>query len=383
MKAFELFKVGKHTSMGGDSIAFSESDLQAAVAAYDPALHEAPIVVGHPKDNHPAFGWIKSLSYADGTITAEPQQVDESFAELVEKGRYKKRSASFYTPDAPNNPKPGTYYLRHVGFLGAMPPAVKGLKDVAFAGDDKAVEIEFADTERWAWGSVAALLRGLRDWMIGDKGLETADKLLPNFYITDIETAARAPADSAGMPAYSEDDPMKIEELQAQVATLTAENATLKADAAKHASFAEADAKLGEREKAIAARETAIARGAVEARAEAAVKAGRLLPKQKAGAVEFAMSLQDADAVLSFGEGDKAKKVTQREAYLLGIEQGPKLVEYGERSAAGEAPPESASDPQAIADKARQKVIESSKTGRTISYTEAVALVTAELNIEA
>lgn len=32
------------------------------------------------------------------------------------------------------NPKPDTYHLRHVGLLGAEPPAVKGLRPVEFAG---------------------------------------------------------------------------------------------------------------------------------------------------------------------------------------------------------------------------------------------------------
>ena len=80
MKPFELFKAGKHTASGGASLSFSAEDLQAAVAAYDPAVHEAPIVVGHPKDNAPAYGWVKSLAFADGGLEAEPDQVDPAFA---------------------------------------------------------------------------------------------------------------------------------------------------------------------------------------------------------------------------------------------------------------------------------------------------------------
>ncbi len=56
---------------------------------------------------------------------------------MVKAGRFKSRSASFYHPDNPNNPKPGVYYLRHVGFLGAQPPAVKGLKAVEFIKKSK------------------------------------------------------------------------------------------------------------------------------------------------------------------------------------------------------------------------------------------------------
>ena len=132
-KHLHIFKPGRQTAMSGAVLDFSESDLAASARAYDPALHEAPIVIGHPKHDAPAYGWVKSLAASGDGLNAEPHQVDADFAELVASGRYKKISASFYLPDAPNNPVPGVYYLRHVGFLGAQPPAVKGLKQAEFA----------------------------------------------------------------------------------------------------------------------------------------------------------------------------------------------------------------------------------------------------------
>lgn len=333
MKPFELFKAGKHTASGGATLSFTEQDLQAAVAAYDPAVHEAPIVVGHPKDNAPAYGWIKALSFADGSITAEPAQVDADFAEMVKAGRFKKRSASFYTPDAPNNPVPGSYYLRHVGFLGAQPPAVKGLKEVAFGEAEEGV-IEFSDASRWAWSSMAAIARNFREWVIGEKGVEAADKVVPNYLISDLDSAAKAESTEpqpAAMPAFSEDDPMNMQQLQAEVARLTAENTALKANQLP-ADFAERETSLAAREATVAAELAKIARAGVEARVDAAVKAGRLLPAQRKHAVDFAMALADGEAVIDFGEGDKAKKVSQREAYLLDIESRGKVVEFGELS---------------------------------------------------
>lgn len=144
----QIFKTGRHTALSGAALEFSESDLAASAAAYDPALHEAPIVVGHPALDAPAYGWVKSLAFAAGALEAEPYQVDPAFAEMVSAGRFKKISAAFFPPGAPKNPAPGVYYLRHVGFLGATPPAVKGLRSPAFADDDEAVtvEIEFAES---------------------------------------------------------------------------------------------------------------------------------------------------------------------------------------------------------------------------------------------
>jgi hypothetical protein len=69
--------------------------------------------------------------------------VEPSFAEAVRDGRYRNVSASFYPPSAAHNPRPGVFYLKHVGFLGAAAPAVKGLKTVSFAGAE-AEAVEFA-----------------------------------------------------------------------------------------------------------------------------------------------------------------------------------------------------------------------------------------------
>ncbi|MEO5341395.1 MAG: hypothetical protein H7837_12910 [Magnetococcus sp. MYC-9] len=122
-----IFRPGTHTDQHGANLTFTESDLSACATAYDPSLHQAPLVVGHPVTNDPAWGWVQSLAYSGGRLLATPDQVDPAFAEMVNAGRYNKLSASFYLPDSPANPVQGTYYLRHVGFLGAQPPALKGL----------------------------------------------------------------------------------------------------------------------------------------------------------------------------------------------------------------------------------------------------------------
>ena len=41
--------------MSGATIEFSEQDLQDIADSYDPKVHEAPLVVGHPKDKGPAY----------------------------------------------------------------------------------------------------------------------------------------------------------------------------------------------------------------------------------------------------------------------------------------------------------------------------------------
>lgn len=129
----EIFRAGTHVDNAGNTRVFSVADVQSMAAVYNPQRHEAPMVLGHPEHDLPAQGWVKGLqATADGRLLMQASKVDPEFAQSVQSGRYKKRSASFYPPSAQGNPAPGQWYLRHVGWLGAQPPAVKGLSDVQF-----------------------------------------------------------------------------------------------------------------------------------------------------------------------------------------------------------------------------------------------------------
>ncbi len=132
MSSIQIFKSGQHTDMSGRTLTFDAGDLSATANAYDPRKHEAPLVIGHPATDDPAYGWVAALALSGDRLEAAPRQVDPSFAALVNEERYNRISASFFLPDAPNNPVPGVYYLRHVGFLGAAAPAVKGLRKPTF-----------------------------------------------------------------------------------------------------------------------------------------------------------------------------------------------------------------------------------------------------------
>lgn len=136
---FEIFKTGKHTSANGVTKDFTVDDCQKIVDNYNSNItnHEAPIVIGHPKDNDPAYGWIEELKLVGEKILAKPKQVVKEFAEAVEQGLFKKRSVSLY-PDLT---------LRHVGFLGAVPPAIKGLADIKFNDEKEAEQYDFSEAE--------------------------------------------------------------------------------------------------------------------------------------------------------------------------------------------------------------------------------------------
>ncbi len=314
MKPFEIFRTGRHTSSQGVALSFSAADLKSMADGYDPALHQAPIVVGHPKTDDPAYGWVGSLTVSGDRLVATPSSLDTTFADLVKDGKFRARSAAFYPPEAANNPTPGKYYLRHVGFLGAAAPAVKGLKPVEF-GDDTTI-VEFDDStsnwrQSWALEATARMFRSLRDWIIESADIETAEKVVSNWDVDQLDQAAadlRAAAErSAAGPLYSE-QPTKEPEMTKPEKT----------EEQRHA-------ELNAREQEIAAREATFAENERKARTAAdaefvgsIVKAGRLPIGLQATATAVFADLGDDE--LTFADGEEEKKMSPRSAFrdLLG-----------------------------------------------------------------
>ncbi len=131
---------GTHHGLSGP-VTITDTDLLQVASKYNPAVHEAPVVLGHPETNGPAFGWIDSADVQPDGLWLEANLAPE-MKELVDLGHYKKVSVSLFTPNCPTNPHPGCYSLRHLGFLGATPPAVKALKSIVLqeSGDHLTIE---------------------------------------------------------------------------------------------------------------------------------------------------------------------------------------------------------------------------------------------------
>lgn len=343
-----IFRCGRHQPMAGDAIDFSEQHLAAIAAGYDPAKHEAPLVVGHPTTAAPAYGWVKGLKATSAGLFADADQLDPAFAEMVANGRFKKVSASFYTPSSPANPTPGQYYLRHVGFLGAEPPAVKGLQPVAFAeSEDGVVTLDFAEDTSLRL-SLVRVLRSFRDWLIGKHGVEVADQIVTNW---ELESLAPEPS-----PEFAEDTPMPN-------AAPTHSPSPLEAsvDAERLAALEAEVASFRENQR----RQSAVVL------VEKAIADGRLTPAQAEGLAEFAARLPETDAI-SFAEGkDKQTPLQFLNSFLVRL---PKQVSFAEAS----APQEGEDDPQTAQSLAHDALCyqeKLAKTGTVISVTDAVTAV--------
>lgn len=250
-KRIQVFRPGTHTSAQGIELTFTADQVRAIAQNYDAENAPAPVVIGHPTMDGPAFGWAAAFSYDDKAerLEADLDQLAPEFVAAVESGAYRKVSIALFGPQHPANPKPGNYYPRHIGFLGAAPPAVTGLKPVNFAAgsDHDLLEIEFAAPPAAAW-AVRDLFGRVRDWFIDKFGLEAADKALPSYLVESITPPADSPAYTAppAVPAKTEEPSMTPEEikaLQERAAKLEAENKALAdsaAAAARNAAFASA-----------------------------------------------------------------------------------------------------------------------------------------------
>lgn len=128
----EIFKAGTHTAKNGYTGTWTEADIDEMVSSFDPKDREVPIVIGHPKDDGPAYGWVDKLKRSGSTLLAKFKQVDQGFIDLLKAGRFKNRSISLFK-NSPNR-------LRHVGFLGAAQPAVAGLKGIGLCHADAGYE---------------------------------------------------------------------------------------------------------------------------------------------------------------------------------------------------------------------------------------------------
>ena len=366
--AIHIFRPGRHTSMQGATIDFGESDLIATAKAYDPTRHEAPLVIGHPRADAPAWGWVGGLTADEGGLFATPRQLDPAFAEMVRAGRFKKVSASFYTPDSPHNPVPGVYYLRHVGFLGAQPPAVKGLAPVPvnFAEGDTeegCVSFDFAESPgllRW----LADLFRGLREYVVEKDGTEMADRAIPSYAVSGLqEMAAASAAQAAEIPAFAENlTPPKEKSMQKQE-TPPAENID----------FAETKARADELERKVAYL-TGIARKERASRVvDKALADGRLTPAQSVGLADFMAGL-DEEGTFDFAEnGGKTTSMSPAAFMAAFLERLPKQVDFSEAAPGGEEAPDTSSND--IAQRALAYCEEMRTKGVTVSITDAVAHV--------
>jgi len=275
-----FFKPGDLTSSDGRAVTFTAADLQEIVDNYDPALSRAPLVVGHPTMDAPAYGWAQSLSFDGELLSAEPDQVEVQFAAMVNDGRFPNRSAAIYLPNSPGNPKPGKLYLKHIGFLGAAAPAIPGLPPVKFAADADAPTFSFAQSD-----------------------FNPLEPSMPESKTPDTNDAV----------------------------TFAAKQAKLDDDARK---LTERERELEAREKRLTDERKAAEREAAVTFAQGLVTEGKVLPAETDSVVELIMALPNDAAPVTFAQAGTTVSKPARSMLRELLTAMPKRVNYAEKSRA-------------------------------------------------
>lgn len=129
----DLFKIGKQTDSSGNTKEWTDEELQTIVDKYNEQeeenKHRAPAIAGEHLDDKKliAYGWVKELKVEKGHLYGKFEKIDNDFKAMVNDGKFNTVSIALY-PDL---------LLQHVAFLGAIPPAVKGLKAPQFSRENE------------------------------------------------------------------------------------------------------------------------------------------------------------------------------------------------------------------------------------------------------
>lgn len=255
----DICRAGTWRDIAGREVAIDEARLDRIVAEHA-AADPAPVVVGHPEADAPAYAWIESLRRVGDRLQATLRDIAPAFREAVEAGRYAGRSIALQGDT-----------LRHLGFLGGRAPAVPGLAPTCFASAPETV-IAFADSAAGALQQSSEAQPGsLR--ALEPRGGDDGNGLVPLSALRargEAEDEGSDPSSASPQGGDGNDG---------------------------RAALAERETAFAAREAALLAREAAAAaddrRRAAEAAIAPHVEAGRVLPAERPALVALLAALGD------------------------------------------------------------------------------------------
>lgn len=284
-KWIEIARIGRFRDSGGNWHDFSQERLEKMAADYDPQKREAPLVIGHPLTDSPAYGWIKQLKTKGKKLLALPACVTDSVKKAVDNKLYRYVSMRLYQDGG----------LRHVGLLGGTPPAIDGLAPVSFSNaDEESAEIfiTFSDCDDENPELIKSQMKGRQ---------------------MELEELRRQLAEAKSQLAIAnQEKEMALKE----AASLKEELAKTKTDGEK--ATAEFAAYRDNQEK-----------GKLQSRIDQLVKDGKVTPAEKEAVAKTAETLRQAAGALSFAQGEDAPL----EVYLKPLEERKQSELFGSFSA--------------------------------------------------
>ena len=155
LRHVHILSVGDVVTSSGEPLEITQEKMEGIAKSYDQAIHKAPIVLGHTSDNYNvayevvgivsqllgfeaptdvefALGWVLRAYVQDDKLFFDIRQT-KLLNDLMDSGYYQRWSISYYDAEDEISPSPGDFYLQHLAFLGATPPAFKGLQQIALS----------------------------------------------------------------------------------------------------------------------------------------------------------------------------------------------------------------------------------------------------------
>ncbi|PIV54894.1 hypothetical protein COS16_08940 [Candidatus Desantisbacteria bacterium CG02_land_8_20_14_3_00_49_13] len=313
-KLVAALRTGTFKDSNGKEHTFDVGRLDAIAAAYNPQFHEAPEVIGHPKTDDPAWGWIKSVKREGDILFYEPGDRVPEFQKMIDLRMFKNRSIKLGADGIT---------VKHVGWLGAEAPAVKGLP-MTFKAEDEGATIEFS--EAYTINTVGNIFQRFREWLIAKFDQDTADSIVNNWEIDELKNLKPDEVVSTAETGnFNEggEDMGEIDELKKK----------LKERDDQISEFSEGDKiktmELARLKKELSDKESAQRKQGFAAFCESKEMEGKIPPAVKPVVIEFMEILSGAQE-FEFSEGDgkvKAQPVERFKELLKGLK---KTIEFSE-----------------------------------------------------
>lgn len=317
-KWIDVFKVGEHTDSAGDTQKWTQEDLNEIVNLYnnqpEEEKHRAPAIAGKHQDDTSlvAYGWVKALKTEDGHLYAQFEKIDTDFLNMVNEGKFNTVSIALY----PNK------LLQHVAFLGAIPPAVKGLEPPMFSERGNATKILYYRTKKFSENEGTNLMEEFIQAVVKELKLKygtevAADALAIMTRLQPIIVPAKD--ENAPEPVAGEDKAKTVKPTEEQ--KKFSESEEFKALQIQVANEREAREKL---QKQLQAERDA-------KYFSEKMNAGILLPKQIKLAENVLTVIREPKESYQFSEGSQAQ--TGEDAFKEFVDSMPKQIEFNEFAA--------------------------------------------------
>jgi hypothetical protein len=295
----ESFKPGTHIDFSGTKRTFSAEDIStiaAGVKKQVAAGYEPPLVKGHPQTDSPRKASVIDAKVGDkNVLMLQVDKIEPKFSEEVKNGEYPYVSVALY----------GDYSkgIRHLGALGGVAPAVKGLKQMEFSeseGEIICFAAPFGCGAQYAIRTIGRLFRKMREQLIEAKSIEEADNVYSEWDIKMLEDF-ESPTEQSdlGESNFAEGS---LEEQGKQKSETSESDETKKENEALKAEVEALKAEKGKAEAEKAKAEAEAKKNAFAEKCNALVQAGKLKDSQKSDLIKTFELIGGGS--LSFAEGE-------------------------------------------------------------------------------